>query len=130
MRVDVDVVLNMVQWSALTRILRELVNNTISHAKASKVRIWRGDGSTEQYDCRRIVDSPEAGPEVLPGDVVEVKREVCAQNPPAETTGAKQEWTPCARPANGAKRGERTLRSTVAQKSEWQSFPKSGNVPV
>lgn len=39
MRVDVDVVLNMVQWSALTRILRELVNNTISHAKASKVRV-------------------------------------------------------------------------------------------
>ena len=39
MRVDVDVVLNMVQWSALTRILRELVNNTISHAKASKVTV-------------------------------------------------------------------------------------------
>ena len=39
MRVDVDVVLNMVQWSALTRILRELVNNTISHAKANKVRV-------------------------------------------------------------------------------------------
>ncbi len=39
MRVDVDVVLNMVQWSALTRILRELVNNTISHAKANKVTV-------------------------------------------------------------------------------------------
>lgn len=39
MRVDIDVVLNMVQWSALTRILRELVNNTISHAKANKVTV-------------------------------------------------------------------------------------------
>lgn len=39
MRADVDVVLNMVQWSGLTRILRELVNNTISHAKANKVQV-------------------------------------------------------------------------------------------
>lgn len=36
---DADVTLSMVQWSALTRILRELVNNTISHAKASKVQV-------------------------------------------------------------------------------------------
>jgi signal transduction histidine kinase len=36
---DVDLTLSMVQWSALTRILRELVNNTISHAKASKVQV-------------------------------------------------------------------------------------------
>ena len=36
---DSDVMLSMVQWSALTRILRELVNNTISHAKASKVQV-------------------------------------------------------------------------------------------
>jgi len=36
---DCDVTLSMVQWSALTRILRELVNNTISHAKASKVQV-------------------------------------------------------------------------------------------
>jgi signal transduction histidine kinase len=36
---DVDITLSMVQWSALTRILRELVNNTISHAKASKVHV-------------------------------------------------------------------------------------------
>ncbi len=39
MQVDLDPVLTMVQWSALTRILRELVNNTISHAKATKVQI-------------------------------------------------------------------------------------------
>ncbi|MDI1260695.1 ATP-binding protein [Aquabacterium sp.] len=36
---DCDVSLSMGQWSALTRILRELVNNTISHAKASKVQV-------------------------------------------------------------------------------------------
>jgi signal transduction histidine kinase len=39
MRLDDDVVLNMVQWSALTRILRELVSNAISHAKANRVRV-------------------------------------------------------------------------------------------
>ncbi len=39
LQIDVDVVLTMVQWSALTRILRELVNNTISHAKANKVHV-------------------------------------------------------------------------------------------
>lgn len=36
---DCDMALSMGQWSALTRILRELVNNTISHAKASKVQV-------------------------------------------------------------------------------------------
>mgnify|MGYP003703394055 CR=1 FL=1 len=39
MAIDHDVTLTMVQWSALTRILRELVNNTISHAKAKQVRV-------------------------------------------------------------------------------------------
>lgn len=39
MKLDDDVVLNMVQWSALTRILRELVSNAISHAKANHVRV-------------------------------------------------------------------------------------------
>jgi signal transduction histidine kinase len=34
-----DLSLTVVQWSALTRILRELVNNTISHAKAKRVSI-------------------------------------------------------------------------------------------
>jgi signal transduction histidine kinase len=36
---DKDIELNVVQWSSLTRILRELVNNVISHAKASEVSI-------------------------------------------------------------------------------------------
>lgn len=39
MRLDTDVNLTMVQWSALTRILRELVSNAISHAKARKVAV-------------------------------------------------------------------------------------------
>ncbi len=36
---DQNLDLSVVQWSALTRILRELVNNTISHAKARRVAI-------------------------------------------------------------------------------------------
>ena len=36
---DVDIQLNVVQWSGLTRILRELVSNIIAHAKASHASI-------------------------------------------------------------------------------------------
>ncbi len=36
---DREVSLNVVQWSALTRILRELVSNTIAHAGAGRVDI-------------------------------------------------------------------------------------------
>ena len=36
---DRDLYLSVVQWSSLTRVLRELVNNIISHAKASRVEI-------------------------------------------------------------------------------------------
>ncbi len=36
---DRDVTLNVVQWSALTRILRELVSNAIAHAHASSVDV-------------------------------------------------------------------------------------------
>ena len=36
---DQDLTLSVVQWSALTRVLRELVSNTIMHAKASRVEI-------------------------------------------------------------------------------------------
>lgn len=36
---DRDLVLNVVQWSALTRALRELINNIISHAQASRVEV-------------------------------------------------------------------------------------------
>lgn len=39
MQCDADVHLSMVQWSALTRILRELVSNAISHAHARTVEV-------------------------------------------------------------------------------------------
>jgi signal transduction histidine kinase len=34
-----DIVLSVVQWSALTRVLRELVSNAIAHAQATRVAI-------------------------------------------------------------------------------------------
>jgi signal transduction histidine kinase len=36
---DEDVLLTVVQWSGLTRVLRELVNNIISHAQAHRVDV-------------------------------------------------------------------------------------------
>jgi signal transduction histidine kinase len=36
---DEDLTLSMIQWSSLTRILRELVSNAIAHSKASKILI-------------------------------------------------------------------------------------------
>ena len=39
MQADEDVNLSMVQWSALTRILRELVSNAISHAQAEHITV-------------------------------------------------------------------------------------------
>lgn len=36
---DQDITLTMMQWSALTRVLRELVSNVISHAKASRAHV-------------------------------------------------------------------------------------------
>ena len=36
---DRDLMLTVVQWSGLTRVLRELVNNIISHAQATQVEI-------------------------------------------------------------------------------------------
>jgi signal transduction histidine kinase len=36
---DRDVALTMVQWSALTRVLRELVSNALQHARAAHVSI-------------------------------------------------------------------------------------------
>jgi signal transduction histidine kinase len=38
-RADQDLALSVVQWSALTRILRELVSNAIYHAQASRVTV-------------------------------------------------------------------------------------------
>ncbi len=39
MRFDDDMMLSVVQWSALTRILRELVSNVIAHAGATQVAV-------------------------------------------------------------------------------------------
>jgi signal transduction histidine kinase len=39
MSLDDEVTLTMVQWSALTRILRELVSNALSHARATRVKV-------------------------------------------------------------------------------------------
>ncbi|MGD9835750.1 MAG: sensor histidine kinase [Piscinibacter sp.] len=36
---DADVLLTVVQWSALTRVLRELVSNAIAHARATRVEV-------------------------------------------------------------------------------------------
>ncbi len=36
---DADVLLSVVQWSALTRVLRELVSNAIAHARATRVEV-------------------------------------------------------------------------------------------
>ncbi|MCH8180587.1 MAG: histidine kinase [Proteobacteria bacterium] len=44
---DTDVQLNMVQWSALTRVLRELVSNAISHAQARRIEVCL----TLEQDC-------------------------------------------------------------------------------
>ena len=36
---DDDILLSVVQWSALTRVLRELVSNAIAHARATQVEV-------------------------------------------------------------------------------------------
>ncbi len=36
---DEDILLSVVQWSALTRVLRELVSNAIAHAQATRVDV-------------------------------------------------------------------------------------------
>jgi signal transduction histidine kinase len=44
---DDDVLLSVVQWSALTRVLRELISNVIAHAQAARVTVefrMLGDG--------------------------------------------------------------------------------------
>lgn len=46
---DRDIVLTVVQWSALTRMLRELVSNAISHAQATQLSVeiaYQGDRFT------------------------------------------------------------------------------------
>lgn len=46
---DRDIPLTVVQWSGLTRVLRELVNNIIAHAQATRVEI------AGQYDRGRLM---------------------------------------------------------------------------
>jgi signal transduction histidine kinase len=54
-----DFELNVVQWSALTRILRELVSNAIVHARASRVDI---EASIEGGELRlRVADNGDGG---------------------------------------------------------------------
>lgn len=38
-RVEAEVELGVVQWSALTRVLRELVSNALAHAQATEIRV-------------------------------------------------------------------------------------------
>ena len=53
-RFDEDLTLTMVQWSSLTRILRELVSNAIAHSKASsiliEVRLHQGEFTITMSD--------------------------------------------------------------------------------
>jgi signal transduction histidine kinase len=39
-QLDRDLRLSVVQWSALTRVLRELISNALYHAHATKVAVW------------------------------------------------------------------------------------------
>ena len=54
---DDDVMLTVVQWSALTRILRELVNNVIAHGKASHV--WLDAQLIDRHLRIRVADDGE-----------------------------------------------------------------------
>ncbi|MEQ1804031.1 MAG: ATP-binding protein [Burkholderiaceae bacterium] len=47
---DDDVLLGTVQWSALTRVLRELVSNAIAHSMASRVEV----SVTLEQDCMQL----------------------------------------------------------------------------
>ena len=59
---DEDIQLSMVQWSALTRILRELASNVLAHAKASKTDI-RLSLSNQQLQIQVSDDGCGASPE-------------------------------------------------------------------
>jgi signal transduction histidine kinase len=56
--IDDDIVLTVVQWSALTRIVRELVSNAIAHAHATRVDI---DGLYEAGDLSFTVSDNGVG---------------------------------------------------------------------
>jgi signal transduction histidine kinase len=60
---DRDLVLTVVQWSALTRMLRELVSNAISHSQASQVDIdilFEGDVFTLRVSDDGIGRNPQS----------------------------------------------------------------------
>jgi len=51
---DRDIVLNAMQWSGLTRVLRELVNNILAHAQATQVEVsLQFDG---QWLAMQVID--------------------------------------------------------------------------
>lgn len=56
--VDDDIALNVVQWSALTRALRELINNVISHAQATRVDV---DGAYDHGQLTIVVTDNGTG---------------------------------------------------------------------
>lgn len=56
--VDEDLALTVVQWSALTRALRELINNVISHAQATRVDV---EGAYERGQLTIIVSDNGRG---------------------------------------------------------------------
>jgi signal transduction histidine kinase len=63
MQWDRDIRLSMVQWSALTRVLRELATNILAHAQASQVEVhgvWRGGALSLRVSDDGIGRRPEA----------------------------------------------------------------------
>jgi signal transduction histidine kinase len=55
-----DVMLNVVQWSALTRILRELVTNVMTHAQANRVSLHLSLSQDQRLQLR-VSDNGKAG---------------------------------------------------------------------
>lgn len=60
---DKDILLNVVQWSAITRILRELVTNTMAHGHASQVLI-EGNLAQGQLTLRVADDGQGVQPDL------------------------------------------------------------------
>ena len=56
--IDEDITLTVVQWSTLTRVLRELITNTIAHANASRVVVRI---ALQQGDLEITVDDDGIG---------------------------------------------------------------------
>ena len=62
-RVDTDAALGVVQWSALTRVLRELASNAIAHARAThvSVELQLADDRLElRFDDNGVGRNPQA----------------------------------------------------------------------